>query len=102
MQIISQNKLVEAKVVELVTSKDIVQFLIEIFSKVGIPILIIISWIMEDNSTPIIQKYFWIFMTFIFTLSHHYYPKSNGLIEKRNKKIDKLLKLIGSKYINWD
>ena len=90
----------EAEPTETITAMDAIKFLINIFSRHGIP-----QVITTDNGVQFTADMTKIFLDLYdvyvkFTSTYH--PESNGLVENRNKEIGKLLRLLGTKYKDWD
>ena len=77
-----------------------VKFLSENFARYGAP-----NVITTDNGVQFTSDYTRIFLDLFdvyikFTVTYH--PESNGLTENRNRKIGKLLRLLGNKEREWD
>ena len=94
------TKWVEAEPTETITAMDVIKFLINVFSRHGIP-----QVITTDNGVQFTADMTKIFLDLYdvyvkFTSTYH--PESNGLVENRNKEIGKLLRLLGTKYKDWD
>ena len=94
------TKWVEAQSLASITSKDVVKFLSENFARYGAP-----NVITTDNGVQFTSDYTRIFLDLFdvyikFTVTYH--PESNGLTENRNRKIGKLLRLLGNKEREWD
>jgi len=94
------TKWVEAEAVKSVTSQDVVEFLVKVFSRHGAP-----EVVTTDNGPQFTSDYTKIFLDlydvyvkFVST----YHPESNGLTENRNKEIGKYLRLLSSKNKEWD
>jgi len=94
------TKWVEAEPTQDITSHDVIKFLIKVFSRHGVP-----QTVTADNGVQFTSDMTKIFIDLYdvyikFTSTYH--PESNGLTENRNKEIGKLLRLLGSKYREWD
>lgn len=94
------TKWVEAKPVSTVTAKDVVNFLIESFSRYGFP-----QVINTDNGRQFIADYNKIFMDLFDVYIQYvcpYHPESNGMVENRNREIGKFLRLLANEEMDWD
>ena len=91
---------VEAKPTVSVTSQDVTNFLIEVFSRHGLP-----QVINMDNGAQLNSDYTKIFLDlygiYIYFVSV-YNPASNGLVENRNREIEKKLRNFVEDNENWD
>jgi len=94
------TKWVEAEPTENITSKDVIKFLINVFSRHGVPQVITTDNGAQFTSdmTKIFLDLYDVYIKFVTT----YHPESNGLTENRNKEIGKLLRLLGTKNKDWD
>jgi len=94
------TKWVEAEPTENVTSKDVIKFLINVFSRHGVPQVITTDNGVQFTSdmTKIFLDLYDVYVKFTST----YHPESNGLTENRNKEIGKLLRLLGERNKEWD
>jgi len=94
------TKWVEAEPTENITSKDVIKFLIKVFSRHGVPQVITTDNGVQFTSdmTKIFLDLYDVYVKFTST----YHPESNGLTENRNKEIGKLLRLLGKKHKEWD
>jgi len=93
-------KWIEAETTENVTSKDVIKFLINVFSRHSVPQTITTDNGVQFNSdmTKMFLDLYDVYMRFSTT----YRPETNGLTENRNKEIGKLLRLLGNKQKEWD
>ena len=94
------TKWVEAQPLSSITSRDVVNFLSQIFARFGTP-----NTITTDNGVQFNSDFTKIFLDLYdvyikFTVTYH--PESNGLTENRNKEIGKLLRLLATKEKEWD
>ena len=94
------TKWIEAEATENVTSKDVIKFLINVFSRHGVPQTITTDNGVQFNSdmTKMFLDLYDVYVRFSTT----YHPETNGLTENRNKEIGKLLRLLGNKQKEWD
>jgi len=94
------TKWVEAQPLSTITSRDVVNFLSQIFTRFGTPNTIITDNGVQFNSdfTKIFLDLYDVYIKFTVT----YHPESNGLTENRNREIGKLLRLLASKEKEWD
>ncbi len=80
----------EAKALATITSQDVTEFLMEVFSRQGIPQLVLF-----DNGVQFTSDYTKIFLdlydTYIPFVST-YHPESNGSVENKNREIGKQLR----------
>jgi len=91
---------VEAKPTVSVTSQDVTNFLIEVFSRHGLP-----QVINMDNGPQLNSDYTKIFLDLYGIYTHFisvYHPASNGLVENRNREIEKKLRNFVEDNENWD
>ena len=93
-------KWIEAETTENVTSKDVIKFLINAFSRHSVPQTITTDNGVQFNSdmTKMFLDLYDVYVRFSTT----YRPETNGLTENRNKEIGKLLRLLGNKQKEWD
>jgi len=94
------TKWVEAQPLSSITSRDVVNFLSQIFARFGTP-----NTITTDNGVQFNSDFTKIFLDLYdvyikFTVTYH--PESNGLTENRNREIGKLLRLLANKEKEWD
>ena len=94
------TKWIEAEATENVTSKDVIKFLINVFSRHGVPQTITTDNGVQFNSD--ITKMFLDLYDVYVKFSTTYHPETNGLTENRNKEIGTLLRLFGNKQKEWD
>ena len=90
----------EAKAVSTITSEDVTEFLVEVFSRHGTPQLVLM-----DNGVQFTSDYSKIFLDLYDTYIHFvsiYHPESNGLVENRNREIGKQLRFLVEEYNDWD
>ena len=90
----------EAKAVSTITSEDVTEFLVEVFSRHGTPQLVLM-----DNGVQFTSDYSKIFLDLYDTYIHFvsiYHPESNGLVENRNREIGKQLRFLVEEYDDWD
>jgi len=94
------TKWIEAEATETITSKDVINFLIKVFARHGVPQIITTDNGPQFTSdmTKIFLDLYDVYVKFVST----YHPESNGLTENRNKEIGKLLRLLGKKNQDWD
>jgi len=91
---------VEAESHKRIESKDIIKFLSTVFSRHGIPELLI-----TDNGPQFISAQTKGFLDIygIYMLpATPYHPETNGKVENRNKEIGKYLRLLSKKERQWD
>jgi len=94
------TKWVEAKPLRITTSQEGTNFLVEVFSRHGIPELII-----TDNGVQFTADYTKIFLDLYDVYVHFvstYHPESNGLVENRNREIGKQLRNFSNDNKHWD
>jgi len=94
------TKWVEAEATQDITSQDVIRFLINVFSRHGVPQVITADNGVQFTSdmTKIFLDLYDVYIKFTST----YHPESNGMVENRNKEIVKLLRLLGNKNQEWD
>jgi len=91
---------VEAEPLKRIESKDFIKFLSTVFSRHGIPELLI-----TDNGPQFISAQTKGFLDIygIYMLpATPYHPETNGKVENRNKEIGKYLRLLSKKERQWD
>ena len=91
---------VEVEPLKRIESKDIIKFLSTVFSRHGIPELLI-----TDNGPQFISAQIKGFLDIygIYMLpATPYHPETNGKVENRNKEIGKYLRLLNEKERHWD
>jgi len=91
---------VEVEPLKRIESKDIIKFLSTVFSRHGIPELLI-----TDNGPQFISAQTKGFLDIygIYMLpATPYHPETNGKVENRNKEIGKYLRLLSKKERQWD
>jgi len=94
------TKWVEAKPLRITTSQEGTNFLVEVFSRHGIPELII-----TNNGVQFTADYTKIFLDLYDVYVHFvstYHPESNGLVENRNREIGKQLRNFSNDNKHWD
>ena len=94
------TKWVEAEPLEKTESEDVIRFLINVFSRHGIPELLI-----TDNGPQLISDKTKAFLDLHDVYVHNvatYHPPSNGEVENRNREIGKYLRLLGKNNKDWD
>ena len=90
----------EAEAYPSVTSQDVVDFLVNVFSRHGLPQIINM-----DNGQQLNSDYSKIFFDLYRVYIHFvasYHPPSNGLVENRNREIGKQLRNFAGKNDEWD
>jgi len=94
------NNWIEADAFATVTSKDIIFFLVNVFSRLGLSQIIN----MDDNGPQLECDYTKIFLDLYDVYIHFgvYHPPSNGLVENRNREIEKKLRNFLEDNENWD
>jgi len=95
------TKWVEAEPTSSIESDDVISFLIRVFSRHGIPEIIV-----TDNgpqfSSDKTKAFLDLYGTYVQFVSV-YHPESNGMVENRNKEIGKYLKILcDNKALIWD
>ena len=94
------TKWVEAKATKTIDAKDVIQFLKDIFSRHGLPEVIITDngrQFISDITKAMVDLYgSWI----RFITPRH--PEANGQVENTNHEIEKVLRYICDKQENWD
>lgn len=94
------TKWVEAKPLQRIESKDIIQFLTDVFSRHGIPEILV-----TDNGPQFISKetkgFLDLYNVFIMPATT-YHPATNGEVENRNKELGKYLRLLSEREKEWD
>jgi len=94
------TKWVEAKPVSNIKSEEVIKFLIEIITRHGPPEIIVTdngSSFISDITKMMIDLYgSWVH----FISPNH--PPSNGMIENRNKEVEKILRLLIETESEWD
>jgi len=83
-----------------VTSQDVVDFLVNVFSRDRLPQIINM-----DNGPQLNSDYIKIFLDLYGVYIHFvasYHPPSNGLVENRNREIGKQLRNFAGKNDEWD
>ena len=91
---------VEAEPVSTVTSQEVTNFLVNVFSRHGIPQIINM-----DNGPQLDCDYTKIFLDLYGVYIHFvgiYHPPSNGLVENRNREIERKLRNFTNDNTNWD
>jgi len=91
---------VEAKAVNKIESSDVIEFLIEVFSRHGIPEILI-----SGNGPQFISnqtKGFLDIYNVYLKPSTPYHPETNGKVENRYKQIGKYLRLLSEQCRDWD
>ena len=91
---------IEAEASATVTSQDITFFLVNVFSRHGLP-----QVINMDNGPQLDCDYTKIFLDLYDVYIHFvgiYHPPSNGLVENRNREIEKKLRNFVEDNDNWD
>jgi len=91
---------VEAEASQTITSQDVITFLINVFSRHGLPQIINM-----DNGTQLNSDFTKIFLDLYGVYIHfvvRYHPASNGLVENRNREIGKQLRNFAGKNNDWD
>ena len=94
------TKWVEAEPLQRIESVDVIAFLSNVFSRHGIPEILI-----TDNGPQFISsktKGFLDLYNVYVQNSAIYHPESNGEVENRNKEISKYLRLLGENEKEWD
>ena len=94
------TKWVEAEPLMKTESEDVIRFLTNVFSRHGIPELLI-----TDNGPQLISDKTKAFLDLNDVYVHNvatYHPPSNGEVENRNREIGKYLRLLGTKNKDWD
>ena len=95
------TKWVEAEPTKYIESDDVIRFLSKVFSRHGIPEIIVTDNGPQFNSdkTKAFLDLYGVYVHFIAT----YHPESNGEVENRNKEIGKYLRLLCNKNTSqWD
>ena len=90
----------EAKALATITSQDVTEFLTDVFSRQGIPQLVLF-----DNGVQFTSDYTKIFLDLYDTYIHFvstYHPESNGLVENKNREIGKQLRFLVEQNEDWD
>ena len=91
---------VEAKPLSRIESSDIIEFLTDVFSRHGIPEILI-----TDNGPQFVSSQTKGFLD-IYNIYIHpattYHPETNGKVENRNKEIGKYLRLLSQEEKDWD
>jgi len=94
------TKWVEAEPLEKIESDDIIKFLKMVFSRHGIPEILI-----TDNGPQFISDKTKAFLDLHDVYVHYattYHPATNGEVENRNREISKYLRLLGKMVDTWD
>ena len=90
----------EAEAYPSATSQDVINFLINVFSRHGLPQII-----NTDNGPQLDCDFTKIFLDLYGTYIHfvvRYHPPSNGLVENRNREIGKQLRNFAGDNDDWD
>jgi len=94
-------KWVEAEPTSSIESDDVISFLIRVFSRHGIPEIIITDNGPQSSSDKT-KAFLDLHGTYVQFVSV-YHPESNGMVENRNKEIGKYLKILcDNKALIWD
>jgi len=91
---------VEAEPLQKIESSDIINFLTRVFSRHGIPELLI-----TDNGPQFVSaqtKGFLDLYSVYISPATTYHPATNGKVENRNKEISKYLRLLSEAEKDWD
>jgi len=91
---------VEAEPLQKTESQDIIRFLTSVFSRHGIPEVLI-----TDNGKQFVSnqtKGFLDLYNVYMLPAATYHPETNGKVENRNKEICKYLRLLSEKERDWD
>ena len=94
------TKWVEASALRSIEAKDVMAFLQEVFSRHGLPELIVTDngrQFIADTTKAMTDLY----GTWIRFVSPRH-PEANGLVENRNREIVKILRHLVDKQTNWD
>jgi len=90
----------EAEAYPSATSQDVINFLVNVFSRHGLPQII-----NTDNGPQLDCDFTKIFLDLYGTYIHfvvRYHPPSNGLVENRNREIGKQLRNFAGDNDDWD
>jgi len=90
----------EAESYSTITSQDVIDFLVNVFSRHGLPQIINM-----DNGPQLDSDFTKIFLDLYGVYIHfvvRYHPSSNGLVENRNREIGKQLRNFADKNSEWD
>jgi len=94
------TKWIEASPLKNIEAKDVINFLKEVFSRHGVPEIIITDngrQFIADVTKTMIDLY----GSYVrFIAPRH--PEANGLVENRNKEIEKILRHLCNQQSNWD
>jgi len=94
------TKWVEAKAIPNTKTEEVIKFLTEVISRHGPPEIIVTdngSSFAADITKMMIDLYgSWVH----FVSPHH--PESNGMIENRNREVEKILRLLVENQSEWD
>ena len=91
---------VEARPLQSTESSEVISFLLDVFSRHGIPEVVI-----EDNGPQFISsqtKGFLDIYNVYIKPATTYHPETNGKVENRNKEIGKYLRLLSEQEKDWD
>eukprot|EP00833_Pecoramyces_ruminatium_P001282 jgi/Orpsp1_1/1175314/evm.model.c7180000053383.2 len=95
------TKWVEAEPTKTIESDDVISFLINVFSRHGIPEVLITDngpQFYSDKTKAFLDLY-GIYVKFVAV----YHPESNGMVENRNKEIGKYLRILcNNNTTRWD
>jgi len=95
------TKWVEAEATASIESDDVISFLTRVFSRHGIPEVIITDngpQFTSDKTKAFLDLY-GVYVQYVSV----YHPESNGMVENRNKEIGKYLKILcNNKVLTWD
>jgi len=94
------TKWVEAEPLITIESNDVIKFLTRVFSRHGIPEVLI-----TDNGPQFTSDTTKGFLDLYGVYVHYtstYHPESNGQVENRNREIGKYLRLLGNNQKDWD
>ena len=90
----------EAEPLITIESNDVIKFLTRVFSRHGIPEVLI-----TDNGPQFTSDTTKGFLDLYGVYVHYtstYHPESNGQVENRNREIGKYLRLLGNNQKDWD
>ena len=94
------TKWVEAKAIPNMESEEVIKFLNKVFARHRPPEIIII-----DNGNSFISEVTKMMSDLCRSWVHYvslHHPESNGMIENRNRKVGKLLRLLVDNETEWD
>lgn len=94
------TKWVEAEAIRKTESSDVINFLINVFARHGIPEILITDngpQFTSDKTKGFLDLY-GVFVRYSTT----YHPETNGEVENRNKEIGKYLRLLSQEMNDWD